>query len=70
MGGAHALMSTHALMSKKYTEGHALTYLKYVTIACFDLMNCDGEISGLGVANSMVCLCKLCLSYINYALLL
>ena len=30
MGGAHALMS------KKHTEGHALTYLKYVTIASFD----------------------------------
>ena len=25
-----------ALMSKKHTEGHALTYLKYVTIASFD----------------------------------
>ena len=59
--------STHALMSKKHTEGHALTYLKYVTIASFD---CDGETSGLGVTNWMVCLCKLCLSDINYALLL
>ena len=27
----------HALMFKKQTEGHALTYLKYVTIAIFDL---------------------------------
>ena len=27
----------HALMFKKHTEGHALTYLKYVTIATFDL---------------------------------
>ena len=27
---------THALMPKKHTEGHALTYLKYVTIASFD----------------------------------
>ena len=26
----------HALMSKKHTEGHALTYLKYVSIASFD----------------------------------
>ena len=28
----------HALMFKKHTdsEGHALTYLKYVTIASFD----------------------------------
>ena len=26
----------HALMLKKHTEGHALTYLKYVTIASFD----------------------------------
>ena len=30
MGGAHALMS------ENHTEGHALTYLKYVTIASFD----------------------------------
>ena len=28
--------SAHALMSKKHTEGHTLTYLKYVTIASFD----------------------------------
>ena len=27
----------HALMFKKHTEGHALTYLKYVTIATLDL---------------------------------
>ena len=26
----------HALMSKKHTEGHTLTCLKYVTIASFD----------------------------------
>ena len=26
----------HALMFKKHTEGHALTYLKYVTIASLD----------------------------------
>ena len=26
----------HALMFKKHTEGHALTYLKYVAIANFD----------------------------------
>ena len=26
----------HTLTSKKQTEGHALTYLKYVTIASFD----------------------------------
>ena len=26
----------HALMFKKHTEGHALTYLRYVTIASFD----------------------------------
>ena len=54
---------THALMSKKHTEGHALTYLKYVTIACFDLVNCDGEISGLGVTNNLACVIryKLCL---------
>ena len=26
----------HALMFKKHTEGRALTYLKYVTIASFD----------------------------------
>ena len=38
----------HALMSKKHTEGHALTYLKYVTIASLTLVNSDGEISGLG----------------------
>ena len=60
----------HALMFKKHTEGHALTYLKYVTTASLTLVNCDGEISGLGVTNWMVCLCKLCLSDINYPLLL
>ena len=27
----------HALMFKKHTEAHALTYLKYVTIGTFDL---------------------------------
>ena len=27
----------HALTFKKHTEGHALTHLKYVTIATFDL---------------------------------
>ena len=27
----------HALMFKKHTESHALTNLKYVTIATFDL---------------------------------
>ena len=59
------------LMSKKHTEGHALAYLKYVTIAILlTLVNCDGETSGLGVTNWMVCLCKHCLSDINYALLL
>ena len=58
--------SMHALIFKKHTEAHVLTYYKYVTIACFDLANCDGEISGLGITNWMVCLCKLCLSDINY----
>ena len=34
----HGLMCvSRTLMFKKYTEGHALTYLKYVTIATFDL---------------------------------
>ena len=42
----------HALMFKKHTEGHALTYLKYVTKASFDPVNCDGEISGLGDCGS------------------
>ena len=27
----------HVLMFKVHTEGHALTYLKYVTITTFDL---------------------------------
>ena len=37
MGVAHALNVAHALMFKKHTEGHALTYLKYVTIVTFGL---------------------------------
>ena len=41
---------------------------KYVTL--LTLVNCDGKISGLGVTNWMVCLCKLCLSDIKYALFL
>ena len=39
-------------MFKKHTEGHVLMY---VTIASFNLtlVNCDGEIIGLGVTNWM-----------------
>ena len=41
------------------TEGHALAYLKYVTIDPLETFtDCDGIISGLGVTNWMVCLCK------------
>ena len=58
MGGAHALMF------KKHTEGHALTYLKSLLMAKIVVRET------LGVTNWMVCLCKHCLSDINYALLL
>ena len=34
-----------------YTEGHALAFLKYVIQPLLTLINCDGEISGLGVNN-------------------
>ena len=61
--------TAHAFMSEKLTEGHPLAYLKYVTVATYDPPDCDGIISGLGLTYWMVCLCKLCLSDIKYALL-
>ena len=62
-------------MSKKHTEGHVLTYLKFVTIASFDrhqltVMAKLMVWETVRVTNWMACLCKLCLSDIHYALLL
>ena len=49
---------------------HALSYLKMLLYYTLILVNCDGKTSDLGVTNWMACLCKLCLSDIEYACLL